>query len=119
MLLFLADNLIIDIKPGGDPNSVNPGSRGVVSVAILTTEDFDATTVDPLLVEFGPGRAIEAHRKGHIEDVDEDGDLDLVLHFKIRETGIAYGDTKANLIAETFDGQFIEGSDSISTVGCK
>jgi hypothetical protein len=62
VLLYLADNLIIDIKPGGDPNSVNPGSRGVVSVAILTTEDFDATTVDPLLVEFGPGRAIEAHR---------------------------------------------------------
>ena len=43
----------IDIKPGSDPNSINLRSKGVIPVAILTTEDFDATTVDPLSVEFG------------------------------------------------------------------
>jgi hypothetical protein len=109
----------IDIKPGSDPNSINPKSKGVVSVAILTTETFDATTVDPLSVEFGPDGATETHGKGHIEDVDEDGDLDLVLHFKTQETGIVCGDTSASLTGETFDGDPIEESYSVKTVGCK
>jgi hypothetical protein len=37
----------IDIKPGSFPNSINPQSKGVIPVAILTTDTFDATTVDP------------------------------------------------------------------------
>src|SRR5439155_24325725 len=78
----------IDIKPGTFPNSINPRSRGVIPVAILTTDTFDATTVDPLSVRFGPSGAIEAHGRGHIEDVDGDGDLDLVLHFRTQDTGI-------------------------------
>lgn len=109
----------IDIKPGGLPNSINPKSKGVIPVAILTTDAFDATTVDPLSVAFGPNRAMEAHRRGHIEDVDGDGDLDLLLHFRTQETGIQCGFTSAFLTGETFDGQVIEGSDSIKTVGCK
>lgn len=94
-------------------------SKGVIPVAILTTDDFDATTVDPLSVEFGPAGAIEAHGTGHIEDADGDGDLDLVLHFKTQEGGIQCGDTEASLTGETFGGQAIEGSDSVKTVGCK
>ena len=115
----------IDIKPGSDPNSINPNSNGVISVAILTTStaageplDFDATTVDPLSVEFGPNGATESHGKGHIEDVDGDGDLDLVLHFKTQETGIQCGDTEVSLSGETFGGQDITGTDAIQTVGC-
>jgi len=88
-------------------------------VAILTTETFDATTVDPLSVRFGPKEAREAHGKGHIEDVNGDGDVDLVLHFHIQETGIRCGDTLASLTGETFAGQAIEGFDSIKTVGCR
>src|SRR5206468_1460260 len=44
----------IDIKPGGFPNSINPKSRGVTPVAILTTATFNATTVKPSAVRFGP-----------------------------------------------------------------
>jgi len=109
----------IDIKPGSFPNSVNPKSKDVIPVAILTTDTFDATTVDPLSVNFGPNGATEAHRKGHTEDADGDGDNDLVLHFSIQDTGIQCGDTSASLTGETFGGQAIEGSDSIRTVGCK
>jgi hypothetical protein len=109
----------IDIKPGSSPNRLNPKSHGVIPVAILTTDTLDATTVDPLSVRFGPKGAKEVHKKGHIEDVNHDGEPDLVLHFKTQATGMKCGDISASLTGETFDGDPIQGSDSIKTVGCK
>jgi len=109
--------ITVDIKPGSDPNSINPKRKGVIPVAILTTAGFDATTVDPLSVEFGPDGATESHGKGHIQDVDGDNDNDLLLHFKTQETGIAKGDTEACLTGRTFGGDNLEGCDAIKTVG--
>jgi len=109
----------IDIKPGRGPNSIYPDSKGVIAVAILTTDVFDATTVDLLSVKFGPSGATVARGEGHFEDVDKDGDTDIVLHFKTQETGITCGDTSASVTGETSDGKPIEGSDFINTVGCK
>ena len=115
--------ITIDVKPGSFPNSINPADKGVIPVAILSTQvakgellDFDATTVDPLSVEFGKGKAKETHGKGHIEDVDGDGDNDLVLHFKTQDTGISAGDTEVTLSGKTFAGQAISGRDAIETV---
>jgi len=107
----------IDIKPGGFPNSINPRSKGVIPVAILTTDTFDATTVDGTTVRFGPDEAEPAHYT--LEDVDWDGDLDMIFHFRTQETGIECGDNEVALSGETVDGQQITGKDSIKTVGCK
>jgi hypothetical protein len=110
----------IDIKPRSDPNSINcKNHNGVIPVAILTTNTFDATTVDPLTVRFGRTgtEASEAHNKGHIEDADGDGDLDMVLHFRFGNTGIQCGDTEATLTGQTNDGMQIRGTDAIQTVG--
>ncbi len=109
----------IDIKPGSFPNSINPASRGVIPVAVLTTASFDARTVDAASVRFGPGGAREAHNRGHLKDVDGDGDLDMVLHFNTGETGIECGQTEASLTGQTLGGKAIQGSDSIQTIGCK
>jgi hypothetical protein len=117
-IVTLVIEVEVDIKPGSDPNSINLKSKGVIPAAILTTDDFDATTVDPLSVQFGPDGATEVHGKGHIEDVDDDGDTDLVFHFKTQETGIQCGDTEAGLAGETFDGQAVEGFDSVITKCC-
>jgi thrombospondin type 3 repeat protein len=98
-------------------SAVNPGAKGVITVAILTTESFDASTVDATSVEFGPSCA-SAIRSG-LQDVDADGDLDMVLQFLVQEMGIACGDTSASLTGQTTEGIDIDGTDSIKTVPCK
>ncbi len=111
--------IAIDIKPGSFPNSINPRSKGRLPVAILTTVAFDAATVDPATVRFGVAGTEAAPVHSVLEDVDGDGDTDMILHFKTQDTGIQCGDTSAFLMGETISGQAIEGSDSINTVGCK
>ena len=112
---YITDQLTveIDIKPGSFPNSINPDSKGVIPVAILTTEDFDASTVYGATARFGPDEASPVHDA--IEDVDNDGDDDMILHFKTEETGIKADDTEATLTAET-TGMNIIGTDSVRTV---
>ena len=105
----------LDIKPGSDPNSINLKSKGVVPVAILTTEDFDASTVDPETVEFAGASPV----RWAIEDVDGDGDMDMILHFKTQDISIQAGDTEASLTAQAEDGWSIIGSDSVRTVPAK
>ncbi len=80
--------------------------------------DFDATLVDFSTVTFGPNGAVESHGQGHVEDVDGDGDPDMVFHFKTQETGIACGDPDATLDGETFDSIKFTGTDTVKTVGC-
>ncbi len=107
----------IDIKPGSDPNGVNPRSKGVIPVAVLGSVDFDATQVDFSTVVFGPGPASPVHN-GHVENVNGDGFDDMVFHFKVSDTGIACGDPNATLTGETFGGDSITGTDPVQTVGC-
>jgi hypothetical protein len=104
----------IDIKPGSFPNSINPDSKGVIPVAILSTDNFDATLVDQATVRFGPDEAPPL--RWAFEDVDGDGDIDMILQFKTQETGIKAGDTEATTTGETVDGIPITGTDSVRTV---
>jgi hypothetical protein len=117
-------SVLADIRPGSDSNSVNPDSRGVIPVAILTTSkasgdplDFDATEVDPDSVEFGPAGATMDCSAAHLKDVDGDGDTDLLLHFRCQETGIVDGQRWASLTGTTYGGRTITGADWIKTVG--
>ena len=76
----------IDIKPGDAANRLNPAAKGNIAVAIMTTDTFDALQVDPLSVAFGPSGASESHGRGHVVDVDADGDADLLLCAECRRS---------------------------------
>ena len=110
--------LLIDIKPDTFPNGIYPRSTGTIPVAILTNTDFHAHTVHPKTVRFGTTGTEAPAVHSAFEDIDKDGDLDLLLHFRIQDTGIRCGDTSASLTGHTTSGQAIRGSDSIVTVGC-
>jgi hypothetical protein len=113
----------IDIKPGSSPNSINPLSKGVVPVAILGSATFNVAAVDMATVEFGANSGSPIHNLNdaavsaeHLTDVNGDGNSDLVLHFKMGETGIVCGDTEASLTGETLSGDVFLASDVIRTV---
>ena len=110
------EDVIIDIKPGSEINPINTKAKGVIPVAILGSDTLDVLDVDPTTLEFGPFGAGIAHKKVHYEDVNEDGILDLVAHFKTQETGIANGDTEAFLSGAFLDGEPFLASDVIRTV---
>jgi parallel beta-helix repeat protein len=110
--LVIGQIVAIDIKPGSDPNSINLGSKGVVPVAVLTTDDFDASTVDPGKVEFAGASPV----RWTMEDVDGDGDVDLLFHFKTQELQLDANSTEATLTGATTDGTPIEGTDTVKIV---
>ena len=117
----------IEIRPGGKPNPINLQARGVVPVAILSTDDFDALSVDEETVLFAdPVRLDEelglpvSPIRSAIEDVDGDGRDDLLLFFSIPEL-VEFGafdeaSVLGTLFGETFDAVPIEGFDSVRIV---
>jgi len=122
---YYGEPVQISLKPGSDLNKINLKSGGIIKVALMTTSfaegdpvDFDALQVDPLSVVFGPNEATERHGRGHVEDVDNDGDPDLVLHFRVRETGIQCADSLVILSGKTYEGEDITGADSVTPTGC-
>lgn len=94
-------------------------TRGHTDVTILSTADFDATTVDPTTVFFGKTGTEASPTRVKIVDANKDRQKDLVLRFTNQDTGLQCGDTQGILKGETFDGQIIQGADSIVTVRCR
>ena len=93
----------VDIKPGSCPNPVNVKSSGVLPIAILGTDDYDVTTIDPTSIRLAgvePLRSGYEDVAGPVSDTNDcncitdgpDGFLDLTLKFKTQRIVEAIGD---------------------------
>jgi hypothetical protein len=112
----------IDVSPGGNPNVINCRSRGVVPVAILSSDSFDATQIDVSTVGLSGAavamRGRHARYMAHTEDVNGDGLLDLVLQFETQQLDFEQlREGSAVLAGTTLDGQDFGGSDEVVLVG--
>lgn len=108
----IARVVVIDIKPGSFPNSINLNSKGVIPVAILSDTFFNAQDVVIDSVLFAGAKPL---RSKH-EDIDKDGDLDLVLHFNTQTLRLIPTSTEAILTGRLMDGLLIKGVDSVRIV---
>ncbi len=107
----------IDIKPGSDPNCFNNDGHGVIPVAILGSETFDVTSIDPASVQL-EGLAVRMVGKSdkllaHIEDVNGDGFYDLVVQIADVDGVWTAGTTLATVTGSLWDGTPIEGQDYV------
>jgi len=121
-LLTPIPEVTIDIKPGGDPNSINPRNMGKIPVAILSKKDFDAPSqVDQNSLTFGStgNEKSLAFCNQSSKDVNGDGFKDVVCHFNTQSTGFQCFDTVGILRGKTVNGTPIEASDSVKIVRCK
>ncbi|GAA4732758.1 hypothetical protein GCM10023328_10050 [Modestobacter marinus] len=109
----------VDIKPGSADNPINLRSRGVIPVALLSADGFEATAVDYRTLCFGDAEAPaerdcgESHGRGHVEDANSDGRPDLVLHFNTQQTGIDRGDSRACVNGRLPGGDVFEACDVV------
>jgi hypothetical protein len=107
----------IDINPGGYPNAINIRNKGLIPVAILNDPTWTPYYIDPSMVNPVTVKFMDADPvRWVLEDVDYDGDSDLLLHYETRETSIVIGDTEAWIFGDLFDQRQIEGVDDIKTL---
>lgn len=109
----------IDIKPGSDPNCFNVNGHGVIPVAILGSDTFDASNIDYASLLFGGLEVRVRGKKGPLCNLDySNGDayLDLICHFEDDASNWSAGSESATLSGTLFDGGEFEGMDSICVV---
>lgn len=109
----------IDIRPFSHNNKIHRWEWGVIPVAILSKNGFDAPSeVDRDTITFGrtgdePSKAFFLRRG---KDVNHDGMKDLIFFFRAKRAGFQPDDKEGFLKGRTHKGEAIEGRDSVSIV---
>lgn len=113
----------IDVRPTTEVNAIVLHSGGVVPVALLAEPGFDPSSIDPASLAFGPPSgpftvpihdlSLACTLEDHLQDVDADGDLDLVTHYRVRDLGFTAGDTEGCLSGALLSGPSFVGCDHV------
>ena len=116
----------IDLKPGNAKNQVKLSSKGVLAVAVLTTNTFDATQFAPEMAHLNDANTPMADAcmgasavRWSLDDENGDGRLDLVFFFNIQDLNFTLSTTAATLMAHgSYSGNtiHIQGTDSVVVV---
>ena len=111
----------VDVKPGETPNKINLSAKGVLPVAVLTTQDFDASQFTPEMAHLSDGIvAMDCSGpmavRWNYSDVNKDGLADLVFFFPVQDLNLTSNTTEVMLMAHgSYDSQVIHimGTDSV------
>lgn len=128
----------LDIKPGGCPNPFLVGSKGVLPVAVLGTQDFDVRTVDPRSFTLtvgdlvGPSPVRWSYEDVatpvpvmddpcYCEETGGDGIVDLVLMYDSSAVAAAFGlDSfpSRSMVLLTVEGKLLLSDDRVVGSDC-
>ena len=100
-------------------NVINLKSKGNTPVAILASDTFDPSTVDPATVTLAGGQVFRMPNGRYLaamNDVNRDGMKDLVLHIITQQMDLKPGNTKVVLEGSTFDGTKITGEATVKVL---
>ncbi|HET9658413.1 MAG TPA: SdrD B-like domain-containing protein [Kineosporiaceae bacterium] len=109
----------VDIKPNSDPNTINVGRNGVISVAVLGTQTFNPfTDLDASSLRFGPTgtQAPVVRCATQPEDVNGDGIGDMTCKFDNTATGFHVGDPYGYLTGRTTQASPYLGADAVRVI---
>ncbi|MEM6817671.1 MAG: hypothetical protein AAF578_02675 [Pseudomonadota bacterium] len=106
-----------EIFTGRSTGAINPSRTRNINLAIYSTEEFDARTIDSATARLGPAEAPIGTRR-RVFDVNGDGSRDAYFRFRTSETGVACGDTEITFSAFLDDGTAVSTTLPIETVGC-
>lgn len=108
----------VDIKPESDINPIKCDDKnGVIPVAILSTNIFNALDVDVDSVRFEGAKETHVDKMSkafrHTEDVNGDGKEDLMFHFSRSDIKITCDATYGTISGKTLGDLTIKGTDTI------
>jgi len=109
----------VDIRPGNDkPAPLNPKSRGNIPVGLLSSAEFDPTSVVQDSLTFGATGKESTLQRCNKDSVDLNGDgkPDLVCHFDNAASGFDEGDLEAVVMGRSQNGRLFEGRGLLKVV---
>ena len=120
--VVLEPEIPIDIRPFSRRNIIIPWKKGLIPVAILSTDDFyapDEVDGDSLTFGHTGDEHSEFFCLRRARDVNRDGLKDIVCLFRTSLTDFKVGDTRGILKGFTFDGTGFQSYDTVVVKGKK
>ncbi|WP_380167172.1 pullulanase-type alpha-1,6-glucosidase [Jannaschia sp. R86511] len=109
----------VEVRDGNRPAPVNPRSRGVMPVVVLSQDGVDPVAdVDVASLRFGvAGTEDSVESCAATGDRNSDGVRDLLCRARVQATGVVPGTTQLLLTGTTVDGAPLSGTAAVRTIG--